>query len=125
MIIRVKLSRAENLNYFGCVAGDIVNIEIEEYVAGVVASEIGNSHIEACKAQAIAARTFAMHYIGDDNHGQEQHPSGFPCFALGCLAISQCQRSSGAYCRYGAYLRRKYPQDLQLFFIQRRTHHQQ
>lgn len=66
MIIRVKLSRAENLNYFGCVAGDIVNIEIEEYVAGVVASEIGNSHIEACKAQAIAARTFAMHYIGDD-----------------------------------------------------------
>ena len=36
MIIRVKLSRAENLNYFGCVAGDIVNIEIEEYVAGGV-----------------------------------------------------------------------------------------
>lgn len=66
MIIRVKVSRAENLSYFGCVAGDIVNIEIEEYVAGVVASEIGNSHIEACKAQAIAARTFAMHYIGDD-----------------------------------------------------------
>ncbi len=72
MIIRVKLSRAENLNYFGCVAGDIVNIEIEEYVAGVVASEIGNSHIEACKAQAIAARTFAMNYVGDDKYITDQ-----------------------------------------------------
>lgn len=66
MIIRVKLSRAENLSYFGCVAGDIVNIEMEEYVAGVVASEIGNSNIEACKAQAIAARTFAMNYVGEN-----------------------------------------------------------
>ena len=72
MIIRVKLSRAENLSYFGCVAGDIVNIEIEEYVAGVVASEIGNSHIEACKAQAIAARTFAMNYVGDNKHITDQ-----------------------------------------------------
>lgn len=72
MIIRVNVSRAENLSYFGCVAGDIVNIEIEEYVAGVVASEIGNSHIEACKAQAIAARTFAMNYVGDDKYITDQ-----------------------------------------------------
>lgn len=72
MIIRVKVSRTENLGYFGCVAGDIVNVEIEEYVAGVVASEIGNAHIEACKAQAIAARTFAMNYIGDNKYITDQ-----------------------------------------------------
>lgn len=72
MIIRVKVSHAENLSYFGCVVGDIVNIEIEEYVAGVVASEIGNSHIEACKAQAIAARTFAMNHVGDDKYITDQ-----------------------------------------------------
>ena len=72
MIIRVKVSRVENLSYFGCIAGDIVNIDIEEYVAGVVASEIGNSHIEACKAQAIAARTFAMNYVGDDKYITDQ-----------------------------------------------------
>ena len=72
MIIRVKVSRTENLSYFNCMAGDIVNIEIEEYVAGVVASEIGNSHIEACKAQAIAARTFAMNYVGDDKYITDQ-----------------------------------------------------
>lgn len=68
MMIRVKLSRAENLNYFGCVSGSIVSIDLEEYVAGVVASEIGNTHMEACKAQAIAARTFAMNHVGDDKH---------------------------------------------------------
>lgn len=72
MIIRVKISRAENLSYFGCVAGTIVNIDMEEYVAGVVASEIGNAPLEACKAQAIAARTFAMHYVGDDKHITDQ-----------------------------------------------------
>lgn len=72
MIIRVKVSRTENLSYFGCMSGDIVNIDIEEYVAGVTASEIGNAHIEACKAQAIAARTFAMNYVGDDKYITDQ-----------------------------------------------------
>lgn len=72
MIIRVKISRSENLEYFGCVAGSIVNIDMEEYIAGVVASEIGNAHMEACKAQAIAARTFAMHYVGEDKHITDQ-----------------------------------------------------
>lgn len=68
MLLRVKLTRPENVSYFGCLSGDIVPIDIEEYVAGVVASEIGNAPIEACKAQAIAARTFAMNHVGDDNY---------------------------------------------------------
>lgn len=68
MIIRVKVTRQENTDYFGCRAGEIVSVDLEEYVAAVVASEIGNSHIEACKAQAIAARTFAMHYVGEDKN---------------------------------------------------------
>jgi hypothetical protein len=29
---------------------DIIEIEFEDYIAAVTASEIGNSHIEACKA---------------------------------------------------------------------------
>ena len=72
MIIRVKLRMTENLQYFGCILGDIVNIEIEEYIAGVVASEIGNAPVEACKAQAIAARTFTMRYVGDDKYITDQ-----------------------------------------------------
>ena len=40
-----------------------IELDFEKYIACVVASEIGNAPIEACKAQAIAARTTAMPYI--------------------------------------------------------------
>ena len=40
---------------------------IETYVRGVVASEIGNAPLEACKAQAIAARTNAYVYAISGN----------------------------------------------------------
>ena len=59
-VIRVKITRQENEEYFGCMIGETVEVDFEQYVAGVVASEVGNAHIEACKAQAVAARTFAM-----------------------------------------------------------------
>lgn len=60
MKIQVQLTRKENADYYNVEINSIVEIEFEEYVAAVVASEIGNSHIEACKAQAVAARSFAI-----------------------------------------------------------------
>ena len=60
MFINVKITRQENAQYFNCAIGDIISVDFEEYIAAVVASEIGNSNIEACKAQAVAARTFAI-----------------------------------------------------------------
>lgn len=50
MEIKIKITRKENADYFSVAIGDIVEVELEEYVAAVVASEIGNSNIEACKA---------------------------------------------------------------------------
>ena len=38
-------------------------LEFEDYIFGVVASEIGNAPLEACKAQAVAARTTALPYL--------------------------------------------------------------
>ncbi len=58
MDIKVILSREENLTKYGA---DEVTLDIEEYLKGVVPSEIGNSLLEACKAQAVAARTFALY----------------------------------------------------------------
>lgn len=58
MNIKVKLSREENIDHYR--ASEVV-IDIEEYLKGVVPSEIGNAAIEAGKAQAIAARTFALY----------------------------------------------------------------
>lgn len=60
MEINVRITREENAGYFDCEVGDVVKVGLEEYVAGVVASEIGNALLEACKAQAVAARTFAV-----------------------------------------------------------------
>ena len=57
MKISVTMTRAENVARFG--AGP-VSFDLEEYLCGVVPAEIGEgSHIEALKAQAVAARTFA------------------------------------------------------------------
>lgn len=63
MNIKVKITRDENADFFNVSVGDIVELDFETYVATVVASEIGNSDLEACKAQAVASRTFAMRYI--------------------------------------------------------------
>ena len=60
MEISVQITRQENATYFNKNINDIVKVEFEEYVAAVVASEIGNASLEACKAQAIAARSFAI-----------------------------------------------------------------
>lgn len=63
MDIKVKITREENAKYYNVNLGDIVTVDFDDYVCGVVASEIGNSDVEACKAQAVAARTYAYRCI--------------------------------------------------------------
>ncbi len=49
----------------------VEEVELETYVAGVVAAELPSSFpLEAMKAQAIAARTYALYHLG--GHDQEQ-----------------------------------------------------
>ncbi len=62
MEISVKITREENAAHYGVSVGDVMRISLEDYVAGVVASEIGNAAIEAARAQAVAARTFSWPY---------------------------------------------------------------
>lgn len=58
--ITVRITQGENAAFFGVGIGDTVNVDFEEYVAAVTASEIGESGMEACKAQAVAARSLAI-----------------------------------------------------------------
>ena len=60
MDIKVKLSREENIQYFG---SEEIIIDIDRYLLGVVPSEIGNSNVSACAAQAIASRTYAINIV--------------------------------------------------------------
>lgn len=62
MIIKLRISRPENCSYFGASKGDIVDIDMEDYLCGVVPAEMGSGPIEALMAQAIAARTYALPY---------------------------------------------------------------
>ena len=88
MDIHVRITRDENAEYFKTYVGDIVAVDFEEYVAAVVASEIGNGHLTACMAQAVASRTFAYRYIDS--------------------SISDSSSSAQAY-RAARYDKKKYP----------------
>ena len=59
MKIKVKITTNENIKYYNCEQGTIIEVELEDYVTCVVAGEMGNAPIEALKAQAIASRSYA------------------------------------------------------------------
>lgn len=59
MKIRVQITTNENMKYFNCEKNTIKEIELEDYIACVVAGEMGNAPEEALKAQAIASRSYA------------------------------------------------------------------
>lgn len=61
MIIRVKITRPENQLFFEVPNGTVVNVDLDEYTSGVLAGEVYASWPkETLKAQAVAARTFAV-----------------------------------------------------------------
>lgn len=56
------MTKAGNAAYYSVAVGYVVEMGLEEYLRGVVAAEVGNAALEACKAQAVASRTAAYHY---------------------------------------------------------------
>lgn len=63
MRIKIKIASSENAAYYGVPINTEVDEDLEQYVAAVVASEIGNAPLESCKAQAVASRTFVYRYF--------------------------------------------------------------
>lgn len=66
MKVKIKITRSENASYYGVSVNCEIEEDLEIYIAAVVASEIGNAPIEACKAQAVASRSFVYRYILKD-----------------------------------------------------------
>lgn len=61
MLVRVKITKPENQTFFEVPNGAIVNVDLDEYTSGVLAGEVYASWPgETLKAQAVAARTFAV-----------------------------------------------------------------
>ena len=73
--IRIKMTREENIAVYGA---EEINLDIEEYLRGVVPSEMYESaNIEALKAQAICARSYAYYrrnsVLSDTTNHQSFH----------------------------------------------------
>jgi len=67
--------------------GDTVTLDLEEYVAGVVAGEMPSSfEFEALKAQAVAARTYALSKVvrGEKFGNSADHPNAPLCDDTHC-----------------------------------------
>lgn len=61
MDIRVKITKPINQAFFEVPNGAVVNVDLDEYTSGVLAGEVYASWPEeTLKAQAVAARTFAV-----------------------------------------------------------------
>lgn len=70
----------------------VSEIPIEEYVKGVVAAEMpAEFHIEALKAQAIAARTYALSRTAKFSEGHPDHKLAPLCKAIHCQAYSSME----------------------------------
>lgn len=87
-MIKVNLTRSENLEIVG---GSSVELEIEDYVRGVVSSEIGNTLIEACKAQAVASRTIASLY--QESGLSDKSPQAFRISRMYSESYSSCKKA--------------------------------
>lgn len=62
------------------VDGSTVTMDMQDYLTGVVAAEMPASfEPEALKAQAVAARTYALYCSAGDKHGEAQVCTDFAC----------------------------------------------
>lgn len=65
----------------------VVVVPLEDYIMGVVAAEMPAAFdLEALKAQAVAARTFALYRINKFNSGHPDHPESALCNGIHCQA---------------------------------------
>lgn len=77
----------DTIRLYNPFTGETDEIDIEEYVVGVVAAEMpAEFHMEALKAQAIAARTYAIKRSLNYENGHKDHPKAPLCKDVHCQA---------------------------------------
>ena len=96
MKIRVKITTNENMKYYNCPKDTIIEIELEEYIGAVVASEIGNAPEEALKAQAIASRSYACAQNVLEGKVISDSASKAQAFRAPRLSYKNCQAAAQA-----------------------------
>lgn len=102
LITKSDLIEKKSLDYiklFNPYTNTVSEIPIEEYVKGVVAAEMpAEFHIEALKAQAIAARTYALSRTIKFSDGHPDHKLAPLCKAVHCqhyLSMEELRQING------------------------------
>lgn len=92
----MKVSRSENMEFFGVTSGESVTIDFEKYLCGVVAAEMDDGPLEAMKAQAIAARTYALSYAktGAEITDQSEKNQAFRASRIESAVAAQAVRET-------------------------------
>lgn len=76
-----------NVKVYNTNSQEVVEMPLEEYIKGVVAAEMpAEFHIEALKAQAVAARTYAINRMLKHQGGHPDHPEAPLCTGIHCQA---------------------------------------
>jgi len=85
-----RIERAEErelIDVYNVKTKKVEKMEFEEYIKQVVAAEMpAEFHIEALKAQAVAARTYALERLERFKGGHPDHPDAPLCTAIHCQA---------------------------------------
>lgn len=83
-----KKEIAESIRVYNVYTNKTMELPLEDYVKGVVAAEMpAEFHIEALKAQAIAARTYAISRTIKYNNSHPDHKGAGVCTGIHCQAF--------------------------------------
>lgn len=98
-IVEVPIKRIEgdilnkSIKIYNQDLDEVIEIDIDEYVKGVVAAEMPAAfHIEALKAQAVAARTYVISRNIRYANGHPDHPQAPICSSIHCQAYLSFQQ---------------------------------
>ncbi|SHH78630.1 stage II sporulation protein D [Caloranaerobacter azorensis DSM 13643] len=86
-VIEEDLNKEKIIKVYNINTKEVEEIELDEYIKGVVAAEMPAAfEIEALKAQAVAARTYAIYHLEKFKNGHPDHPEAPLCTGIHCQA---------------------------------------
>lgn len=103
---QVNVSEPNLVKVYNLKTNEVMVIDFEEYLKGVVASEMpAEFNIEALKAQAITARTYLLYKLKKFPNGQPEHLDAPICTGTHCQVWNSkddliAQHESGWYDKY-------------------------
>lgn len=83
--VNIDISEPDLIKAYNTKTNEVIVIDFEEYLKGVVASEMpAEFNIEALKAQAVTARTYLLYKIKKFPEGQPEHKDAPICTGIHC-----------------------------------------